>query len=176
LTGHDLSYWDDAANGWVLPDGQFRVYVGDSSALANLPLRGGFAVTRTVGARYVTLQAPAAMGAGASATVTATVVNGGDYAMPGARFSLGVPAGWTVTRVGRFPAAVGPHRAVTVRFRVAVPVTAQPTAAAITARVGYRAGPHARRGARGGVAEGTATITIPAFVPAAGLAEGWPAG
>jgi beta-glucosidase len=44
LNGHDLSYWDDAANGWVLPDGQFRVYVGDSSALANLPLRGGFAM------------------------------------------------------------------------------------------------------------------------------------
>jgi beta-glucosidase len=42
LNGHDLSYWDDAANGWVLPGGPFRVYVGDSSALANLPLRGGF--------------------------------------------------------------------------------------------------------------------------------------
>jgi beta-glucosidase len=42
LTGHDLSYWDDTANGWVLPDGQFSVYVGDSSALANLPLRGAF--------------------------------------------------------------------------------------------------------------------------------------
>ena len=40
LTGQDLSYWDDAANGWVLPDGGFGVYVGDSSALANLPLRG----------------------------------------------------------------------------------------------------------------------------------------
>jgi len=26
----------------VLPGGTFRVYVGDSSALANLPLRGGF--------------------------------------------------------------------------------------------------------------------------------------
>src|SRR4029077_8364397 len=42
LTGHDLSYWNDAANGWVLPDGQFDVAVGDSSALANLPLRGNF--------------------------------------------------------------------------------------------------------------------------------------
>jgi beta-glucosidase len=179
LNGHDLSYWDDAANGWVLPDGQFSVYVGDSSALANLPLHGGFTVTRTVGARYVTLQAPSEMGAGSSAVVTATVVNGGDYAMPGARFTLGVPAGWTVTRVGRFPAALGAHRAVTVRFRVAAPVTAQPATAALTARVGYRAGPHARhapRGARGGVVEGTATITIPTFTPAAGLAEGWPAG
>jgi hypothetical protein len=149
------------------------VYVGDSSALANLPLRGGFTVTRSVGARYVRVQAPSQMGAGSAATVTVTVVNDGDYAMPGARFTLGVPVGWTVTRVGRFPAVVAPHRAVTVRFRVAAPVTAQPTTAGLTARVGYRAGPH---NGPGGVAEATATITIPAFTPAAGLAEGWPAG
>jgi len=45
LTSHDLSYWDDTANGWVLPDGQFGVYVGDSSALASLPLRGSLTVT-----------------------------------------------------------------------------------------------------------------------------------
>ena len=42
LTAHDLSYWDNTANGWVVPVGQFGVYVGDSSALANLPLRGSF--------------------------------------------------------------------------------------------------------------------------------------
>jgi beta-glucosidase len=50
LGGHDLSYWDDAANGWVVAGGQYQVYVGDSSALANLPLQGGFTVrsgTRT---------------------------------------------------------------------------------------------------------------------------------
>jgi NPCBM-associated, NEW3 domain of alpha-galactosidase len=157
----------------VLPDGRFRVYVGDSSALANLPLRGGFTVTRSVGARYIRLQAPPAMGAGSSATVTATVVNDGDYVMPRARLRLGVPAGWTVTRVGRFPPVLAPHRAVTVRFRVAVPVTAQPGTADLTASVGYRPGPHA---GRGGVAEATATIAIPAVAPAAGLAEGWPAG
>jgi beta-glucosidase len=176
LNGHDLSYWDDAANGWVLPDGPFRVYVGDSSALANLPLRGGLTVTRSVGARYVTLQAPSAMGAGASATVTATVVNDGDYAMPGTQFTLGAPPGWTVIRVGRFPAVVAPHRAVTVRFRVAVPVTAQPGTAGLTARVGYRPGPPGPRRGRSGVAEATATIAIPTLTPAAGLAEGWPAG
>ena len=45
LTGHDLSYWDDSAHGWVVPAGQFGVDVGDSSALANLPLRGSFTVT-----------------------------------------------------------------------------------------------------------------------------------
>jgi beta-glucosidase len=58
LTGHDLSYWDDAANGWVLPDGRFQVYVGDSSALASLPLRGGFTVTRTLGALPAAFAAP----------------------------------------------------------------------------------------------------------------------
>ena len=45
LDRHDLSYWNDSENGWVVPDGGFRVYVGDSSALSGLPLRGGFTVT-----------------------------------------------------------------------------------------------------------------------------------
>jgi beta-glucosidase len=45
LDAHDLSYWNDAANGWVVPSGGFRIYVGDSSALSGLPLRGGFTVT-----------------------------------------------------------------------------------------------------------------------------------
>ena len=45
LDAHDLSYWNDAANGWVVPAGAFRVYVGDSSALSGLPLRAGFTAT-----------------------------------------------------------------------------------------------------------------------------------
>src|SRR3984893_7232480 len=44
LSGQDLSYWNDTANGWVVPDGTFGVYVGDSSGPANLPLRGSFPV------------------------------------------------------------------------------------------------------------------------------------
>jgi beta-glucosidase len=57
--GHALSYRDDAANGWVVPDGTFTVYLGDSSALANLPLQGSFTVTKSVGARYAALTATA---------------------------------------------------------------------------------------------------------------------
>jgi beta-glucosidase len=49
LNGHELSYWNDAANGWVVPTGRFGVFVGDSSALAGLPLRGSFTVTRSLG-------------------------------------------------------------------------------------------------------------------------------
>ena len=48
LTGHDLSYWDDAANGWVVPAGTFTVYLGDSSALASLPLRAHLTVTSSI--------------------------------------------------------------------------------------------------------------------------------
>ena len=44
LNSHDLSYWNSAANRWVVPAGQFGVYLGDSSALAGLPLHGGFSV------------------------------------------------------------------------------------------------------------------------------------
>ncbi len=106
LTGHDLSYWNDAANGWVVPDGQFGVYVGDSSALANLPLRGSFTVVRT---RRRPVRHDPGTGRrrppGATATVTATLVNDGDYAMPQAQFTLKTPAGWTVTQPG-----AGHHR------------------------------------------------------------------
>jgi len=43
LNKQDLAYWKTSANKWVVPGGQFHVYVGDSSALANLPLHGSFA-------------------------------------------------------------------------------------------------------------------------------------
>jgi beta-glucosidase len=49
LDSHDLSYWNDSANGWVVPAGGFQVSVGDSSALAGLPLHGGFTVTGGTG-------------------------------------------------------------------------------------------------------------------------------
>jgi beta-glucosidase len=42
LSRWDLSYWNTQANGWTVAPGTFRVYVGDSSALASLPLRGSF--------------------------------------------------------------------------------------------------------------------------------------
>jgi beta-glucosidase len=157
LSGHDLSYWDDTANGWVLPDGQYQVYVGDSSALANLPLRGGFTVTRSVGARYATVSAPATIAAGSTATVTATVVNDGDYAMPGARFTLSAPAGWTVTPAGPVPPAVAPGQTVTVRFNVTAPASAQPGSATLSAKVSYQAGP----GSPGGVVEASTTVSVP---------------
>ncbi len=163
LNGHDLSYWNDAANGWVVPDGRYQVDVGDSSALANLPLHGGFSVTRTVGARYASLQAPSAIDVGSSAMVTATVVNRGDYPMRDTRVRLSVPSGWTVTPVGRVPSAVAPGQTVTERFRVTVPAGVQPGSAQLTARItGQPGGP----GASTSLAEASASVTARLADPA----------
>ncbi len=159
LTGHDLSYWDDTANGWVVPDGQFGVYVGDSSALANLPLQDSFAVTRTLGARYATVQAPSVIAAGSTATVAVTLVNNGDYAMPQADFALAVPSGWNVTPAGPVPGAVGPHQTVTAHFNVSVPASAQPGTQTLTARItSQQPGPG---GQSPGLVEASATVAVP---------------
>ncbi len=157
LSGHDLSYWDDAANGWVLPDGQYQVYVGDSSALAGLPLHGGFTVTRTVGARYATVSAPSVIAPGSTATVTTTLVNDGDYAMPGTRFALNAPQGWTVAPAGPVPSVVAPGQTVTVPFRVTAPASAQPGTSTLAARVSFQPGP----GSSGGVVLASTTVSVP---------------
>lgn len=48
LSGRDLAYWKDAANTWTIPEGKFQIFVGDSSSLANLPLRGSLMVRKSV--------------------------------------------------------------------------------------------------------------------------------
>ena len=161
LSGHDLSYWNDKASGWVVPDGTFGVYVGDSSALANLPLRDRFTVDRTIGARYATLAAPATVTPGSPASVTATLVNDGDYAMPRAQFRLQVPAGWTASSPA--PVTVAPGQTVTEHFTVTAPANAQPGTSTLQVVIGSRAGrPTAGRfGDRTGLVEASATVTVP---------------
>jgi beta-glucosidase len=159
LSGHDLSYWSDAANGWVVPDGQFSVYVGDSSAAANLPLQGGFTVIRSLGARYANIQAPATISPGSTVTVAATLVNDGDFAVPQTAFTLNAPSGWTVTPAGPVPSAVSPHQTVTVPFRVTVPASAQAGTSTLQARITYQQiGPV---GPSPGVVETSATVAVP---------------
>jgi beta-glucosidase len=156
LNGEDLSYFDDAANGWVLPDGNFGVEVGDSSATADLPLQGGFTVTRTLGARYATVSAPAAVSAGATATVTETLVNKGDYTMPNAKFTLQAPAGWKVSGPG--PVTVAPGQTVTRSFEVTPPANAAAGSNTLTARISSSAGPEHG----GGLVEASTTLPVSA--------------
>ena len=155
LTGNDLSYWNDAANGWVLPDGQYQVYVGDSSAPAGLPLHGTFTVNRTVGARYATVSAPSVTPGGSTATVTVTLVNHGDYAMPDASFTLDVPQGWTATAAGPMPSIVAPGQTVTVSFHVTPPASATPGTSTLTAKISYLQIPGP------GLVEASTTVAVP---------------
>ncbi len=123
LTPSDLQWFDPSApgasatgGGWSQSAGAYQVYVGDSSALANLPLRGGFVVTSTPGARQVTVSAPSTVQAGKPFTVTARLTAAGDQTLHGVRISLQLPQGWTaqprsgsavfgVVRPGQAPSA-----------------------------------------------------------------------
>ncbi len=133
LTGHDLSYFDTSANGWVVPDGGFTAYVGDSSALTGLPLHQAFTVTRSIGARSAALAAPATVAPTASFTATATFANNGDYPLRSTEAVLSAPAGWKVTTRGHVPTRVLAHQTVTASWTVTVPESAQATSTTLTA-------------------------------------------
>jgi beta-glucosidase len=125
VTPAQLSWWSDSANGWTQSPGSYRVYVGDSSALANLPLRGAFRVTATPGDRQVSVTAPPSLTAGQPAKVTVTLSAGGNQVLPGVRLALQLPQGWTA-RPGS-PAVFGnvaPGRPVTATFTVTPPADA----------------------------------------------------
>lgn len=44
LSARDLAYWSQYSGRWMIAPGQYRVYLGDSSALSGLPLRGALPV------------------------------------------------------------------------------------------------------------------------------------
>ena len=139
LTGQDLSYYDTSAQSWVEPDGAYQVYVGDSSAMAGLPLHGQFAVAATTGTRHVTLAAPAHARAGVPFTVTATLTAGGNLPLHGARLALTAPAGWRIRPAGRSAAGtLDPGRALTTSWQVTIPAAAADNVGQLTATARYQ--------------------------------------
>jgi len=122
LTPQEESWWDDSANGWTQTAGQYKVYVGDSSALANLPLQGSFTIAATPGARQVTVSAPSAMQPGKAAAVRVTLTAAGNATMHGVRLALQLPQGWRAAPAG--PTVFGsvtPGQAPSVTFMVTPP-------------------------------------------------------
>ena len=135
LSGHALSYFDTTANGWVLPTGDFTAYVGDSSALENLPLSKAFTVTKSVGARTETLSAPASVGPKSTFTASATFDNGGDFPLTGVSSKLSLPSGWSAKAQSAVPTTVAAHQSVTESWTVTVPASAQGTTGTLTASI-----------------------------------------
>ena len=125
LTPAQLSWWSDRANGWTQSPGRYRVYVGDSSALANLPLRGSFTVPATPGGRQVSVSAPRQVAAGRPAHVTVTLGAGGNETLSAARLALQLPPGWTAVPDGPTrDGPVAPGQPVRATFTVTPPADA----------------------------------------------------
>jgi len=131
ITPQDMSWWSDSANGWTQSPGQYSVYVGDSSALANLPLQGSFAMTTTPAARQLSVTAPSTLNPGKVAVVHVTLSADGDATLYGARAQLQLPQGWTAIPLG--PTVFGtvrPGQAPVATFQV-IPPSDAPNATAV---------------------------------------------
>jgi beta-glucosidase len=125
VTPQAMSWWSDPASGWTQTAGRYQVYVGDSSALTGLPLRGSFSMAATPGARQVTVSAPATVAPGHAAAVRVTLSAGGSATLHAVRLALQLPQGWKAAPAG--PAVFGsvaPGQAPAVTFMVTPPAYA----------------------------------------------------
>jgi beta-glucosidase len=139
ITPQQESWWDDSANGWTQTAGSYRVYVGDSSDPAGLPLQGSFTMASTAGARQVTVSAPSVMQAGQTAVVRVRLSAGGDATLHNVRLALQVPQGWkAVPGVLTVFGSVAPGQAPAAVFLVTPPRYAPNASAVIhaTATIG----------------------------------------
>ena len=145
VTPRDTWWWDQNAGGWTQSPGTYHVYVGDSSALANLPLRGSFAITQTAAARQVIVDAPREFVPGQSGQVTVRLTHSGSATLPLVRLALQLPQGWTATPIGihRRLQHVGPQQSPQASFMVTPPSWAPLTSATIHATANL--GPDAQR-------------------------------
>ena len=136
ITGHELSYFNTAADGWTLPKGRFSIYVGDSSALSALPLRGNLDITRTIGNRYVRLTVPPAVEPGATFTAKAQFVNHGNLPINDGTVRFTAPSAWTFVPLNETPVlALAPGQNATRYFRVTVPESAGGEVTSLTAQL-----------------------------------------
>ncbi len=152
ITPRDTWWYDDGAGGWSQTAGLYHVYLGDSSALANLPLRDAFQMTETPGARQVIVNAPSTMTPGQPSSVTVTLTAAGDETLHNVRLALQLPQGWSVSRGGqKVFRQVKSRRAVAATFKVTPPSWAPSTNSVVHATADL--GPDAQR-------EAGATVTV----------------
>jgi beta-glucosidase len=144
ITPRDTWWWDSNANGWTQSPGTYNVYVGDSSASADLPLHGSFTVGHTVAARQVTVHAPSTFTPGQGARVRVHLTRSGNATLPKVSLAVQVPQGWTVQPLGRTTFTnVSPSQAPRAAFIVTPPSWAPLTSATVHATA--QLGPDAQR-------------------------------
>jgi beta-glucosidase len=136
ITPQDMSWWSDSANGWTQTAGQYQVYVGDSSATANLPLQGSFNMTSTPADRQVVVSAPSTMQPGTSSTVQVTLAasSSATTTLNNVSLALQLPQGWTAVPTSPTTfASVPPGTAAVATFQVTPPSYAPNSSAVVHA-------------------------------------------
>jgi hypothetical protein len=122
VTPRDTWWWDETANGWSQSTGRYGLFVGDSSALPDLPLQSGFDLGATPGSRQVNVQAPTTMTAGTPSLVTVSLTRGGSATLRRVTLALQLPQGWRATPMGRATfGRVSPSTAAATTFTVTPP-------------------------------------------------------
>ena len=119
----DEWWWN--GNGWDETAGEYKVWVGDSSALADLTATGSYAMQAGIGRRQVTVSAPRSVSVGASGTVVVTLGAGGSQTLSDVNLTLAAPAGWKVqpTTTSEFRDVL-PGQALSVAYAVTPPTGA----------------------------------------------------
>jgi beta-glucosidase len=144
ITPRDTWWWDQKAGGWNQSTGSYGVYVGDSSALSDLPLRGAFRIDTSPAARQVMVQAPKRMAPGVPSTVTVKLTASGNATLAHVRLALQLPQGWSAQAIGSASFAnVTPTQAPTATFRVTPPTWGPAVIATVHATASL--GPAAQR-------------------------------
>ncbi len=144
ITPRDTWWWDQNANGWNQSTGRYAVYVGDSSALSDLPLRNAFDINGTPGSRQVKVTAPGRIHPGQTKKVTVKLTKGGDEMLRNVRIALQLPQGWTAQPLGQTSFRhLAPDQAATVKFAVTPPSWAPSTNSVVHATADL--GPDAQR-------------------------------
>jgi beta-glucosidase len=144
ITPRDTWWWDQTRNGWTQSTGRYGVYVGDSSALGDLPLRGGFTINRSPGSRQVVVSAPRGIQPGQTKKVKVRLTRGGNETLRHVRIALQLPQGWTAQPIGRTSfRRLASDQSATVTFRVTPPSWAPSTNSVVHATADL--GPDAQR-------------------------------
>jgi beta-glucosidase len=95
ITPREEEWWNDSAAGWSQSPGTYGVFVGDSSAAADLPLTGSYQLASTPGTRQVTVTAPQTMTPGQASKVTVSLSAAGTETLDQVRLAVQLPQGWT---------------------------------------------------------------------------------
>jgi beta-glucosidase len=120
ITPRDEWWWGQ--KGWDESAGTYPIYVGDSSALTNLPLTAQYEMKQAIGDRQVTVSAPGAFKAGTRTVVSVSLSAGGNETLHGVHLSLKAPGGWQVEPLG--PSSdgdVASSQVLTEKFSVTPP-------------------------------------------------------